>query len=125
MGKVTITAFRYLGVTLQSLSRLLREHLNLEDSGVAINQLSSNSPLATFGIRKNDIVIEVNGETIKDINTMISVFRTLEKGKKVKIKLIRKGKPETLSGSWAKEDKVKKELPANQPRPDTIKKAGK
>ncbi len=113
-----------LGVKVQSLGDFLKAHLDLEDGGVAIIELYDNSLLKVFGLKDNDIVVEINDKMAKTPNSLISILRTLEEDEEVTIRFIRKGKAQTFTGIWGEEGKAETETPPDQPKPDTVEKPG-
>ena len=80
-----------LGITVQEITRELAEHFDLETrEGVIISDVDRSGPAWEGGIRRGDIVLEVNRQTIK---TMKDYRQALKKyaGKGTVLLLVRRG----------------------------------
>ena len=62
----------FAGATVSELSPRLAQKLRLPESrkGVVITETARNSPSARFGLRPGDIVVEVNGEDIRNADQL-------------------------------------------------------
>ncbi|HMO84568.1 MAG TPA: PDZ domain-containing protein [Lacipirellulaceae bacterium] len=78
-------------------SPLLRTHLQLaDDVGIVVAEVATGSPAEKAGLRRHDILLEVDGEQIFDISVLQqAVARSA--GKPVTLKLIRLAKETTLT----------------------------
>lgn len=65
--------------------------------GVIINEIVKESPAYLSGLQKGDIIISVNNKEIINKNQVRNDIAESQIGKKLKIKILRKGKPESLS----------------------------
>ncbi len=80
-----------LGITVQEITRELAEHFDLETrEGVIVSDVDRSGPAWEGGIRRGDIVLEVNRQTIK---TMKDYRQALKKyaGKGTVLLLVRRG----------------------------------
>ncbi len=80
-----------LGITVQEITRDLAEHFDLETrEGVIVSDVDRSGPAWEGGIRRGDIVLEVNRQTIK---TMKDYRQALKKyaGKGTVLLLVRRG----------------------------------
>jgi len=94
-GKVTRG---YLGVYLQEITEDLKNGMNLSgQEGVLISEVSDNTPASRAGIKSGDVIIEFNGEKVKDVESFRFLVAATEAGKTVNIKLVRDGKEKTLA----------------------------
>lgn len=94
-GKVTRG---YLGVYLQEITEELKNGLNLPDQkGVLISEVSDNTPASRAGIKSGDVIVEFNGEKVKDVESFRFLVASTEVGKSVNIKLVRDGKEKTVT----------------------------
>jgi aminopeptidase N len=59
--------------------------------GVRLSGVTLNSPAATSGLKKDDILVEINGETIHHLPDLAKVLRSLEPGAFVRIRFLRDG----------------------------------
>lgn len=65
--------------------------------GVIVIEIVKESPAYLSGLQKGDIIISVNNKEIINKNQVRNDIAESQIGKKLKIKILRKGKPETLS----------------------------
>ena len=64
---------RQIGVGVTPLGKQLAEHFGV-DSGLMISEVRENSPAAKAGLKAGDIIVEMNGKTVKgDIDLMRSI----------------------------------------------------
>lgn len=65
----------WLGVEIQSVDRTTALHLGLPYiGGVLINGVSQNSPASRKGIKRGDVILEIDGEEIIDIDSFESLI---------------------------------------------------
>ena len=81
----------FLGVSLQRLDSAQREKLGIMH-GVQVLGVEMESAAAKAGILKKDVIQSVNGEKIRDTQSLTDVIRELTPGSTVKIGLWRDGK---------------------------------
>lgn len=86
-----------MGISIEDLT---------EGSGAKVLEVTEGSPAAKAGIAKNDIIIGVDGATIKDVTALQEKAGTLEAGTTLNIKLMRDGKSKEVTVKIPK--KVKK-----------------
>ncbi|MBI4654483.1 MAG: DegQ family serine endoprotease [Nitrospirae bacterium] len=90
-GKVTRG---WLGVTIQQVTPDLAKQFNLNNSnGALVSDILKGGPAEKAGLKKGDVVIELNGKTIKDVESLRNMVSQSEVGSTVKLKVIREGKP--------------------------------
>ncbi|MBT2687269.1 trypsin-like peptidase domain-containing protein [Bacillus sp. ISL-47] len=90
----------YMGIQLTSVSDIpgyyQQEALKLPKdvkSGVAITQVEPNSPAAQAGLKEMDVIVEMDGQEIKDIIELRQHLYTKKAvGEQMKIKFYREGK---------------------------------
>ncbi len=82
----------WVGFTPQDLNRLIAQSLNLKSTeGVIVSDVEKSGPSDKAGIKVWDIIVEVNGKLIKDVNSVKGIFWEATVGDAYKIKLIRQG----------------------------------
>jgi serine protease Do len=89
-----------IGVTIKAtqLSEDDKDAFKLRDkNGALVTGVEKGSPADKAGLEKYDVVIEVNGEKVKDSNDLKLKIANIEPGKKVDIKVVREGKEQTFS----------------------------
>ncbi len=92
----------YFGVAMVSLDSLtsynLQEELKLPKDvteGIVISEVSADSPADKAGIKKYDVITEMNGQKITDIISFKeTLYKDLKPGDKVDVKYYRDGKEE-------------------------------
>lgn len=83
----------YLGVTVQVMTDELAESFGLKETrGALVNEIIENSPAAEAGLIRGDIILEFNGQPIRDINDLPRIVANTPVDEKVKVKIFRKGK---------------------------------
>ncbi len=81
-----------LGLTVQTLTPELAENLGVDRSlkGVVVTQVEGSGPAAEAGIRRGDVVLEVNRTPVKDVDSYRKALKASGKGKSV-LFLVRRG----------------------------------
>jgi serine protease Do len=81
-----------LGLTVQTLSGELAENLGLDRGlkGVVVTQVEPGGPAADAGLRRGDVIIEVNRQGVKDVDGYRKAVKAVGKGKSV-LFLVRRG----------------------------------
>ncbi len=95
----------YLGVTIKPIDEDVRKVLGLKSNkGALINSIEAGSPADKAGLKTYDVIIEVEGEPIKDDNDLKFKIAELPPGKRINIKIIRDGKEKIVSTKLGKQD---------------------
>ncbi len=82
----------FLGVSMSGLTDELREYFGVEDGvGVLVSQVVEDGPAAKAGIKAGDVIIAVDGETIKSPMQLGKIIRERESGSQVRVEAMRKG----------------------------------
>ena len=82
----------WLGVYVQEISPEIQESLKLpDDSGALISDIASDSPAEKAGIKKGDIVLEINDIKIEDVNDLPKIVANLSPGTDISIRIFRNG----------------------------------
>ena len=81
-----------LGITVQTLTPELAENLQLDRGlkGVVVTQVDPGGPAADAGLRRGDVILEVNRAPVKDVGAYNKAVRAAGKGKSV-LFLVRRG----------------------------------
>jgi serine protease Do len=81
-----------LGLTVQTMTPDLAENLGVDRNlkGVVVSQVEPGGPAAEAGIRRGDVILEVNRQTVKDVDAYRKALKSAGKGKSV-LFLVRRG----------------------------------
>lgn len=91
-------AWGFLGIGIQEVNRDLALALGLsEKGGVLVTSVLPGQAAEGAGIRRGDVVIEFNGVPTKEVRTLQTVVARAPVGSEVSLKVIRRGKVETLT----------------------------
>ena len=83
----------WLGVRIQDVTKEIAEVENLnEPRGALVASVAPNSPSEKAGVKAGDIILEFNGEIIKEMKELPIIVARTEVGKKVKVKIWRNKK---------------------------------
>ena len=83
----------WLGVSVRNITPEMARVYGVDGTnGAMINDVFKGDPADKAGIKRGDVVVELNGEKIKDANDFVSKVRKLAPGTTAKIQVVRKGK---------------------------------
>ncbi len=88
----------WLGVTIQDVNDKLAAALGLKEvRGVLVSDVLKGSPAEKAGLKRGDVILEVNGEVMDSSGELRNRIATLGAGTKAKLTILRKGERETLT----------------------------
>ncbi|GBE43016.1 MAG TPA: DegQ family serine endoprotease [Rhizobiales bacterium] len=88
----------WFGARLQRISPEIAESLGLDrPAGALVKQIRKISPAAKAGLRVGDVIVQVNGKPVVDPQSFGYRFSTKPIGGSVPLKVIRGGRPFTVS----------------------------
>ena len=93
----------WMGITMQPLNRDLAEYYGIpERSGIIVNSVFEDSPAEKAGIKVGDIIYAFDGNQVEcedeeDTKEFIRMVARTRVNKKVRIDVIRQGKPKTIT----------------------------
>ena len=100
----------WLGVVIQTVTPDLADRFDLPNNeGALINDVAPDGPAQRGGLRRGDVIVEFNGERIKEMSELPLVVASAEVGSEVDVIVMRKGereKVEVLLGKMPGEDGV-------------------
>lgn len=102
----------WLGVTVQPLNRDLADFWEQPElTGAIVTHVIEGSPAGKGGIRPEDIIVAINGESIdvedeKDLNRFRRVVAAVPPQTKVPVKVLREGKPKMLTVAVGVQPKI-------------------
>jgi serine protease Do len=87
-----------LGVVMQNVTEGMRKQLGIKsENGAIITTVEPDGPAEKAGFKQYDVIVELNGQPVKDSNDLKFKIADIEPGKKINIKVIRDGKEVTLT----------------------------
>ena len=96
----------YLGVRVQDITRELQRAKDLPNAeGALINRVEPESPAAAAGIRRGDVIVELDRQAIGDASDLISGVGGLEPGAKISVVVLRNGTRKSLTVTLGKRPK--------------------
>ncbi len=83
----------WLGVRIQDVTKEIADVENLDEPrGALVASVAENSPSQKAGVKAGDIILEFNGEKIKEMKELPIIVARTEVGKNVKVKIWRNKK---------------------------------
>jgi len=93
----------WIGLVCRPLDEALRAQLNLSPGeGLVVADVVEDSPAARAGIKRHDVVVKVNGKSIKSIDDLVAAVEVAQDRKAVTLELIRGGKSRQVKVTPAK-----------------------
>lgn len=87
----------WLGVAIQAVTEDLAESLGLTPRvGVLVSSVSPGSPAAQAGLKRGDVITEIDGTKINDPAQLRNQIAYAGKGKKLRVDFLRDGKEQSL-----------------------------
>ncbi|MFN3966489.1 MAG: Do family serine endopeptidase [Endomicrobiia bacterium] len=87
----------WLGVEIKPVDTAIKNQFGLKDEkGVLINNVLEGSPAEKAGLKRGDIIIEFDGKVVENVSQLQDIVAKTAPKKKVKIKVIRDRKEETI-----------------------------
>ena len=90
----------FLGISMEPLSEAVAESLELEDSrGALVVTVGEGTPAQEAGLKRYDVIVELNGEPIENQSELMSKIAALKPETKVKMVVIRDGRRKKLTAT--------------------------
>jgi Do/DeqQ family serine protease len=87
-----------LGINIQEITEDNKEFFNLKDTkGVLISQVTPGSAAEKAGLKRDDIVVAINGEPIDDRNVLRNKVAGTLPGTEIRVKIVRDGQEQEIS----------------------------
>jgi serine protease Do len=94
-GKVTRG---WLGITIQNFTPELAKEFGLAKStGALVTEILKGSPAEKAGVKRGDIITEVDDKVIKNVESLRNIIAQSKVGSSIQLKVIRDGKPLLLT----------------------------
>lgn len=92
----------WLGIYMRDVDEKVAAYLDLPVAeGVVVTEIVKDSPAVKMGLKKYDVIREVNGEKVKSGNEIQKIIQNAKVGDRITLKVYREGKSETLIGRLA------------------------
>jgi membrane-associated protease RseP (regulator of RpoE activity) len=93
----------WLGVSTEEASEALNSQLGLEPgAGLVVTYVAANSPAAQAGLKKNDVLVEFEGQLLVHPSQLRKLVRARKEGDQVKLTYYRAGKKESMTVTLGK-----------------------
>jgi type II secretory pathway component PulC len=87
----------WLGIQPEELSDELRSQLDIEEGvGLLVTDVREGSPALQAGLKKNDILLKIDGKPVKGEETLAKFMKSAKVGQEATLTVLRKGKEQTL-----------------------------
>jgi len=98
----------FLGVALQPVDKEMAEALNMDKAeGALVAEVMPDSPAEKGGLEQGDVILEINGKTIRSVGVLRNEILLLPPGSVVNFKIIRQGKTQNLKVKIGQNDSAK------------------
>ncbi len=105
----------YLGIEPKAIDEESRQILKLKSKeGVLVSSVEPNSPADKAGLKQYDVIIEINGQKVKDDMDLRFKIAEIPPGSKATLKIIRDGKEQILTVTIGE---LPEEEPSQTPEP--------
>lgn len=116
----------WLGVSVRDITPQMAKAYGVEGTnGAMINDVFKGDPADKAGIKRGDVVIEINGEKVTDANSFVQKVRVLAPNSIAKLQVVRKGKKMNFSVKLAERNSagdgsIDSETPKEEKTPETL-----
>lgn len=87
----------FLGLVPQEISEELQQSLGLQSTeGVIVSSIQKDTPADKAGLKRYDVILEINGQPIKTEDQFRKLIADAHPGDKVTLKVLRDSKPLTI-----------------------------
>ena len=110
----------WLGVSIQDVTPELAEYYGLKEAtGALVGEVFEGDPADKAGIKPKDVIVAVDGKDIENSRDLSRVIADIPVGKKVKIRVIRRGKEKTFRLNIAERTDDKESIARKDPVEET------
>lgn len=90
----------YLGISIQDITPALAESFNLKErKGALIAEVTPGSPAEKAGLQDGDIITELNGDAIKDSNSLSFKVGSIAPKSEIRLEVLRDGKSKEITAT--------------------------
>jgi serine protease Do len=95
---LTLARRKYIGVSLQPLSREQSEFFGLKEGvGLWVTEFAEDSPAQKAGLKIGDVIVKADGKRVETVSGLSEMLQDKKKGDKIKIEFLRDKKTMTLN----------------------------
>ena len=88
----------WLGVSVQGITEDIAESLGLKTTeGALVSNVFKGDPAEKAGIKTGDVIVEIDGQIVRNTHELIVIVAGVTVGDKVKIKVLRDGKQKNFT----------------------------
>jgi serine protease Do len=92
----------WLGVQIQPVTSEVADALGLKQTaGALVTEPQTGSPAAKAGVKAGDVIVSLDGASIKDSRELAQKIGTMSPGSSVRLGVIRDGNPQTINVTLA------------------------
>ena len=85
--------YGFMGIRLQELTREIASGRDMDvDSGILVLEVLPDTPAERAGLKRNDVIVEYDGETVRDDSRFRLMVGNTEVGREVPLKVVREGR---------------------------------
>lgn len=119
-----------LGVSIQDITSDVATALDLKDTdGVLVSDVRAGSAAAKAGIKRGDVITEINGDEVSDGNTLRNKIASTKPETEITLKIIRNGETKELNATLdefkSEGEKPENSVDSNQNKDTKTEKSGK
>jgi len=112
----------FLGVSIQDVSPDMAKALGLKDAeGVLVSDVIEDSAAEKAGLKRQDVIVELNGQPMQSANQLRIRIGLLKPGTQVELVVLRDGKRETFAVTLGQRAPARQMISAG---PDVLKRLG-
>jgi serine protease Do len=108
----------WIGVQIQPVTDDMADSLGLQKAeGALVAEPQADSPAVKAGIKAGDVIIAVDGKTVKDARDLAKRIGAMAPGSSIKLEIVRDGKPQAFSltlGELPKEQRQARAAPEDR-----------
>jgi serine protease Do len=88
----------WIGVQIQPVTDDMADSLGLQKAeGALVAEPQAGSPAVKAGIKAGDVIVSVDGKTVKDARDLAKRIGAMAPGSSIKLEIVRDGKPQSFS----------------------------
>jgi hypothetical protein len=108
----------YLGVLVGDIDNDSANKLKLKEvRGAVVTLIDHDAPAAQVGLRVNDVLLDLNGQTIESAEAFGRMMRDIPAGRKVTLLISRDGQTQTITVELADRKKMESDAEQRLPLP--------